>query len=601
MTYDALNRVTSVEDPFGLTLNYTYDADGNRTEVQDSLGGVTTYVYDADNELTSEQFGGTGQTPLRIDMTYDADGEILTETRYSDLAGTQVVVTSTYTYNADGEVTDLLDRDSHGNTVAEFSYTYDSANRVTSEANLGMTTSYTYDADNELTSETSPLDKINYTYDADGNRIGGNNVIGPDNQLLSDGTWNYTYDADGNLIQKVGVASGPEHGVTWTYTYDNRNEMISAVEVQGSTTLADVTYSYDVYGDRIQESASGSNISTQVTRFAYDGQNVWADLDGNNNLVIRRLFLVSVDSVTARITASGTVAWYLVDRLGSVGVITDSTGDLIDRIVYDGYGNIIAETNPSASDRYLFTGREFDRVTGLQFNRARYYDPSTGRWTTEDPTGFAGGDTNFYRYVEDNPTDLTDPNGTTLSGPDSLAKKMETDFRVNVVAPLIKKLGDPQFDEREKASDRLRQLLQSFEPGSAENRALLSALERASKNGDELEAAKRAECILDEYPDYLREFDKRRKARISAINTAVDKLEPTPEMIREVAGGISPEEFERNPAEVERKQLLLKKYAKHKGVEDFLKTDPAIQQLRKDNGLLGHVLDSIFGNRTPSK
>ena len=101
---------------------------------------MTTYVYDADNELTSEQFGGTGQTPLRIDMTYDADGEVLTETRYSDLAGTQVVVASSYTYNADGEVTDLLDRDSHGNTVAEFSYTYDPANRVTSETNLGMTT-----------------------------------------------------------------------------------------------------------------------------------------------------------------------------------------------------------------------------------------------------------------------------------------------------------------------------------------------------------------------------------------------------------------------------------------------------------------------------
>ena len=106
MTYDALNRVITTEDPFGLTLTYTYDADGNRTEIQDSLGGVTTYVYDADNELISEQFGGTGQTPLRIDMTYDADGEISTETRYSDLAGTQVVVTSSYTYDADGEITE---------------------------------------------------------------------------------------------------------------------------------------------------------------------------------------------------------------------------------------------------------------------------------------------------------------------------------------------------------------------------------------------------------------------------------------------------------------------------------------------------------------
>ena len=90
MTYDALDRLITTEDPFGLTLTYTYDADGNRIETQDSLGGVTTYVYDADNELISEQFGGTGQIPLRIDMTYDGRGELSTETRYSDLAGTQV-------------------------------------------------------------------------------------------------------------------------------------------------------------------------------------------------------------------------------------------------------------------------------------------------------------------------------------------------------------------------------------------------------------------------------------------------------------------------------------------------------------------------------
>jgi RHS repeat-associated protein len=115
--------------------------------------------------------------------------------------------------------------------------------------------------------------------------------------------------------------------------------------------------------------------------------------------------------VAARITASGTVAWYLTDRLGSVRVLTDSTGAVIDLINYDGFGNIISESNAANSDRYLFTGREFDRVTGLQYNRARYYDPTTGRWTTEDPTGFAGGDANLYRYAGNDPTNQTDPYG----------------------------------------------------------------------------------------------------------------------------------------------------------------------------------------------
>ena len=51
-------------------------------------------------------------------------------------------------------------------------------------------------------------------------------------------------------------------------------------------------------------------------------------------------------------------------------------------------------------------------MTGLQYNRARYYDPTTGRWTTEDPIGFAGGDTNLYRYAGNNPTNRADPSGT---------------------------------------------------------------------------------------------------------------------------------------------------------------------------------------------
>ena len=70
-----------------------------------------------------------------------------------------------------------------------------------------------------------------------------------------------------------------------------------------------------------------------------------------------------------------------------------------DQITYDGYGNVLAETNPSFGDRYKFTAREFDSATGLQYNRARYYDPAIGRWTSQDPLGFDGGDANLYRYV----------------------------------------------------------------------------------------------------------------------------------------------------------------------------------------------------------
>ena len=113
-TYDALNRVITVQEPFGLSLSYTYDAAGNKTSVVDSIGGTTTYVYDAADRLISLQFGGAGQTPLRMDMTYTARNELAGESRYSDLAGTHLVGTSAYTYDAAGRLIDLVQNDGSG-------------------------------------------------------------------------------------------------------------------------------------------------------------------------------------------------------------------------------------------------------------------------------------------------------------------------------------------------------------------------------------------------------------------------------------------------------------------------------------------------------
>jgi len=64
--------------------------------------------------------------------------------------------------------------------------------------------------------------------------------------------------------------------------------------------------------------------------------------------------------------------------------------------------------------RYGYTGRESDGITGLIYYRARWYDPQQGRFITEDPVGFASGDTNFYAYVKNDPVNRVDPLG--LSG-----------------------------------------------------------------------------------------------------------------------------------------------------------------------------------------
>jgi len=107
------------------------------------------------------------------------------------------------------------------------------------------------------------------------------------------------------------------------------------------------------------------------------------------------------------------VRWYLSDHLGTVRDLADAAGEVIDHLAYDAFGNVLAESNPAAGDRFRFTGREFDAATGQYYYRARYYDGRIGRFTSEDPLGLSAGDVNLYRYVHNRPTMATDPYGLT--------------------------------------------------------------------------------------------------------------------------------------------------------------------------------------------
>ncbi|MFL5242523.1 MAG: SBBP repeat-containing protein [Gemmataceae bacterium] len=404
-TYDSLNRLATQKDVFGLTLTFTYDANGNRTNVQDSLGGVTTSVYDAANRLTSRQFGGAGLATLTLDLTYTSRDQIATETRYSNLNRTGLVGTTSMSYDPAMRETNLQFKDASGTNISNLTYTYDLADRLTSETLNGTTVSYQYDTTNQLTQAGTAT----YGYDLNGNRTNTGYATGTGNQLLNDGTWIYTYDNEGNLTKKSKGALAE----TWVYGYDNRNQMTSAVDqaTDGGTVIQRLDFKYDVLEDRIEKKVTINSTAT-TTHFAYDGPNAWADLDGNNGNapLMRRLYLDGVDQMVAR-SAGTTAAWYLTDRLGSVrDIANNSTGVSIDHLDYDGFGTA-AESTPANGDRYKYTAREFDGESGLQYNRARYYDPKSGRWTNEDPLGFEAGDGNLYRYCLNSPPHCSDPSG----------------------------------------------------------------------------------------------------------------------------------------------------------------------------------------------
>jgi RHS repeat-associated protein len=118
-----------------------------------------------------------------------------------------------------------------------------------------------------------------------------------------------------------------------------------------------------------------------------------------------------VDEILARTSSGGTTAWYLTDNLGSVRDIVNTSGNELDHIVYDSFGNIVTETNATNRDRFKFAGMEWDAAIGQYYDHARYYGSSAGRFETQDPTGFAAGDTNLYRYVANSPVDSLDRSG----------------------------------------------------------------------------------------------------------------------------------------------------------------------------------------------
>lgn len=403
-SYDALGRLESSAQPAGLTLTYGHDAADNRTSVQDSAGGATTSVYDLANRLTERAYSD-GQAELQVDLSYTVRDKLAGVVRWGDVSGTlNEVGRSGFTYDPAGRLTDLLHLDGGGQTLADYAYGYDAADRLTSEDRDGVVTPYTYDTTNQLTGDGQTA----YSYDDNGNRTMTGYQTGDGNRLTTDGVWTYSYDDEGNLIGKVSV----DGLVVWEYDYDHRNHMTEArKELSDGTPLTVASYAYDALDRRVVKAvwtqASGT---TTVTQYAFDGIDVYAELDGDDAVQVRYLRGDEQGQLFAEVTVSG-VSWPLQDRLGSVRDVTDGDGVVVDQIGYNGFGLIISESNPAAGGNVKYAGYLRDGETGFYATWQRHYDPSSGRWLQQDPIGFKAEDVNLYRYVQNSATLAHDPTG----------------------------------------------------------------------------------------------------------------------------------------------------------------------------------------------
>ncbi len=112
----------------------------------------------------------------------------------------------------------------------------------------------------------------------------------------------------------------------------------------------------------------------------------------------------------------GDVRYYpAYDQAGTLKIVADASGNVVKRIEYDTFGNVISDSDPAFTVPFGFAGGLYDRDTGLVRFGYRDYDPDTGRWTAKDPILFAGGDTDMYGYCVNDPINFADPDGLTTS------------------------------------------------------------------------------------------------------------------------------------------------------------------------------------------
>ncbi len=136
--------------------------------------------------------------------------------------------------------------------------------------------------------------------------------------------------------------------------------------------------------------------------------------------------------------------------------IVSTSGTELDHIVYDSFGNIVTETNATNGDRFKFAGMEYDATTGQYYDRARDYASGIGRFTSQDPDGFAVGDANLYRYVQNEPTGLTDPSGKEPTQAQDLAMILQL---VKTFALQVKNGLDAQQTKLKMDNDLFRALV----------------------------------------------------------------------------------------------------------------------------------------------
>ena len=165
-----------------------------------------------------------------------------------------------------------------------------------------------------------------------------------------------------------------------------------------------VTYGYDAFGRRVRKTVNGVS-----SYYVWDGDNLYAQIDAAGNPMAEYTYYPGID-VPHSVRIGGRLYYYALEYPGHVIGLMDSTGNIPAEYGYSPFGVLTSQSYDNVGNALRYGAREYDAETGFYYQRARYYDPSVGRFLSADP---AGGSVpgNPYAYANNDPINATDPSG----------------------------------------------------------------------------------------------------------------------------------------------------------------------------------------------
>jgi RHS repeat-associated protein len=381
---DSLNRATQVTNFNGDRFNYFYDAAGQIRKVE-------FRAKQSDNSLALIATG-------RAD--YDAAGRLLgiTYRKGASLSGT-IQSKVTYSYDEAGN------RSSRNTLSTQAAFGTNHLNELTSEANSAdIRGNETFGYDNAGNRSLQSFGGLNRTHNF-GNSL--NRLASATGASPEDGDAVYLYDLEGNRIkQAIGNASGQTttNGDT-IYFWDGKARLRKAVLPDGTQII----YGYDYTGHRVSRQLVKNGRTVESRSYLYSGNQVVEETLNGQRLA---LYSWGPDGLIARTEPNGHSLFYLKDGLGSVMAIIDEKANIVQSYEYSAFG--LNLSGKDAVNQFQFAGGlgvQTDMDTGLELMGARWYDPTIGRFISEDPIRWSGSDSNMFRYAFNNPVLYTDPSG----------------------------------------------------------------------------------------------------------------------------------------------------------------------------------------------